>query len=92
MKRLDKSEIVFKLIAYILLTIFALCCLYPFVFILMNSISDAANVDAGRVSVVPLGFQLNAYVDVFENKKFWLAYCNAFYITICRMRFCFSHS
>ena len=82
MKRLDKSEIVFKLLAYILLTIFALCCLYPFIFILMNSISAKNFVDAGQVVIVPLGFQLNAYVDVFENKQFWLAYCNAFYITI----------
>ena len=83
MKRLDKSEIVFKLLAYILLTIFALCCLYPFVFIFMNSISEAKYVDDGMVSIVPLGIpQIKAYVAVFENKKFWLAYCNAFYITI----------
>ena len=68
MKRLDKSEIVFKLIAYILLTIFALCCLYPFIFILMNSISAKNYVDAGQVVIIPFGFQLNAYVDVFENK------------------------
>ena len=83
MKRLDKSEIVFKLLAYILLTVFALCCLYPFVFIFMNSISGKQEVDAGIVSVIPLGMpQLKAYAAVFENKKFWLAYCNAFYITI----------
>jgi putative aldouronate transport system permease protein len=82
MKRIDKSEIVFKLLAYILLTIFALCCLYPFIFIVMNSISFKDFVDDGKVNVIPMGFQLNAYVDVFQNKQFWLAYCNAFYTTI----------
>ena len=33
MKRLDRSEIIFKILSYVLLTIFALCCLYPFLFI-----------------------------------------------------------
>ena len=60
MKRLDRSEITFKIISYVLLTIFALACLYPFVFIVMNSISSAEYVDASKVSVIPLGFQLKA--------------------------------
>jgi putative aldouronate transport system permease protein len=48
----------------------------------MNSISFKDFVDDGKVNVIPMGFQLNAYVDVFQNKQFWLAYCNAFYTTI----------
>ena len=39
MKRLDRSEIVFKILAYVLLTLFALACLYPFVYLLSASIS-----------------------------------------------------
>ena len=82
MKRLDRSEITFKIISYVLLTIFALACLYPFVFIVMNSISSAEYVDASKVSVIPLGFQLKAYGDVLTSKQFWISYCNAFFITI----------
>lgn len=77
MKRLDKSEMVFKILAYVLLTIFALCCLYPFIFILTNSISQQE-----AKNIIPIGIQFETYLEVFENKKFWLAYCNAFYITI----------
>jgi len=82
MKRLDRSEITFKIISYVLLTIFGLACLYPFVFIVMNSISAQEYVDASKVSIFPMGFQMKVYLDVFSSKQFWLSYCNAFFITI----------
>ena len=82
MKRLDKTEITFKILSYVLLTIFALACLYPFIFVLMNSISGRDYVDQAKVSVIPMGFQLGAYKEVFTTKGFWLSYCNAFFITI----------
>jgi len=82
MKRLDKTEITFKILSYVLLTIFALACLYPFIFVVMNSISAKSYVDQSKVSIIPLGFQLDAYAEVFTSKAFWLSYCNAFFITI----------
>ena len=30
-RKLEISELIFKVISYTLLTVFALCCLYPFV-------------------------------------------------------------
>jgi len=82
MKRLDKTEIIFKILSYVLLTIFALCCLYPFVYILSNSVSDRAQVDAGNVYLWPIGFQFKTYEYVFQQKGFWLTYCNSFFITM----------
>lgn len=83
MKRLDRTEIIFKVMSYVLLTIFALCCIYPFIYILSNSIAAKGEVDAGRVFFIPLeGLQGEAYLKVFTNKDFWLAYCNSFYITM----------
>jgi len=83
MKRLDRTEIIFKVMSYVLLTIFALCCIYPFIYILSNSIAAKDEVDAGRVFFIPLeGIQGEAYLKVFTNKDFWLAYCNSFYITM----------
>jgi len=82
MKRLDKTEITFKILSYVLLTVFALVCLYPFIYVLMNSISAREYVDAGKVSIIPLGFQFKAYARVFQSKLFWLSYCNSFFITI----------
>lgn len=82
MKRLDRSEIIFKILAYVLLTVFALCCLYPFVFILANSVSGKDIVESGKIYLWPQDFQFDAYTYVFQNKGFWLAYCNSFFITM----------
>lgn len=82
MKRLDRSEVIFKILSYVLLTIFALCCLYPFIYILSNSISSATAVDAGKVYLWPVGLDLGTYQYVLTEKSFWLAYCNSFFITM----------
>lgn len=86
MKRLDKTEIIFKILSYVILTIFALCCLYPFVFILSSSISSKAAVDAGKVILLPVfdgkGVNFSAYLQVFTDKDFWISYCNSFFITM----------
>jgi putative aldouronate transport system permease protein len=82
MKRLDRSEITFKILSYVLLTIFGLACLYPFIFILANSISGQTYVDDSKISVIPLDIQFKVYLDVFSSKQFWISYCNAFFITI----------
>ncbi|MBE6137054.1 MAG: carbohydrate ABC transporter permease [Erysipelotrichaceae bacterium] len=82
MKRLDRSEVIFKILSYSLLTVFALCCLYPFIYILSNSLSSQAAVDAGKVYLWPVGFDFGTYLYVFENEGFWLAYCNSFFITM----------
>ena len=82
MKRMDRTEIIFKVFSYILLTIFALACLYPFIFILSCSISSTTAVDANDVYLVPVGFNMKAYKYVFEDKRFWLSYCNSFFVTM----------
>lgn len=92
MKRLDKTEVIFKLLSYILLTVFALCCLYPFVYVLANSMSSKAAVDNGKVLLIPMigdpingykvGFDFRTYALVFSNKGFWMAYSNSLFITM----------
>lgn len=81
MKRLDRSEIIFKIVSYVVLTVFALCCLYPLLFVLANSISHRVKVDANEVSIIPQQITFEAYQDVFTNKQFWISYCNSFFIT-----------
>lgn len=86
MKRLDKTEIIFKILSYVILTIFALCCLYPFIFLLSSSISSKAAVDAGKVILFPVfdenGVNFSAYLKVFTDKDFWISYCNSFFVTM----------
>ncbi len=89
MKRLDRTEIIFKLVSYSLLTVFALACLYPMIYVLSGSFSSATPVDQGKVVLWPVwygnenGFAAYEYVFTSEaSKLFWLSYCNAFFITM----------
>ena len=81
MKRLDRTEIIFKILSYSLLTIFALCCLYPFIYVLSASLSSRAAVDSGKVVLIPVEFSVSTYVAVFNNKEFWISYSNTFFVT-----------
>jgi len=81
MKRLDKTEIVFKILSYVLLTLFALCCLYPFLYVISASISSKQAVDSGLVVLWPVEFSIDNYVAVFNNKEFWISYSNTFFVT-----------
>lgn len=81
MKRLDRTEIIFKILAYVLLTLFALCCLYPFIYVLSASLSSRAAVDSGQVVLIPVEFTPITYIEVFNNKEFWIAYSNTFFVT-----------
>ena len=82
MKRLDRSEVIFKIFSYVLLTVFALCCLYPFVFVLSNSISSKSAVDAGTITFLPDSVNFSVYEAVFRDTAFWKSYCNSFYFTM----------
>ena len=81
MKRLDRTEVIFKILAYVLLTLFALCCLYPFIYVLSASLSSKEAVDQGLVTLIPVGFSIETYIAVFNNKTFWIAYTNTFFVT-----------
>ncbi len=89
MNRLDKSEIVFKFIAYTLLILFAFACVYPLFYALFVSISNKSPVLYGKVTFFPKGFNASAYKEVMTDYKFWMSYCNtlfyAFYGTIVSM-------
>ena len=89
MNRLDKTEIIFKVIAYLILVLFALACIYPLLYALFVSISDEQEVAFCRVTFFPRGFNIKAYKSVLDDSRFWMAYCNtlfyAFYGTLVSM-------
>ena len=82
MKRLDRTEIIFKILSYTLLTLFALACLYPFIYVLSGSFSSKQAVDNGEVVLWPVGVNFETYVQVFTNKMFWISYCNTLFVTV----------
>ncbi len=86
--QLDASEIIFKVIAYTFIGIFALLCLYPLIYALSASISSGEAMLEGKVVLFPIGFQIDAFKDVVYNKSFWISYCNTFFVTVYGTVYC----
>ena len=80
-RKLEFTELLFKVISYVLLTTFALCCLYPFLYTISSSISGLEEVERGRVILLPKNIQFEAFLSMFNNNNFWNAYTNTLFIT-----------
>ena len=80
-RKLETSELIFKVISYTLLCIFSLACLYPFVYAISASISGADAVDYGRVVLFPKDVQFEAFARMFNDNMFWNSYSNTLFLT-----------
>lgn len=81
-RKLEISELIFKIISYTLLTAFALCCLYPFVYAISASISGAHAVDYSEVVLFPKDIQFQAFARMFNDNMFWNSYTNTLFLTV----------
>lgn len=81
-RKLELSELIFKIISYTLLTVFALCCLYPFVYALSASISGRTAVEYGTIVLFPKDLQFDAFARMFNDNMFWNAYSNTLFLTL----------
>ncbi len=81
-ERLTKSEIIFKVISYTLLFIFALICLYPILYALSVSISGKDVYEAGEIILFPKKITFLAYEKVLVDKGFWISYTNTLFYTV----------
>ena len=81
-RKLEVSELIFKVISYTLLTVFALACLYPFLYAVSASISGAHEVDYNEIVLLPKNIQFNAFKRMFNDNMFWNAYSNTLFLTL----------
>ncbi len=80
-RKLEFTELLFKILSYVLLTVFALCCLYPFIYALASAISGIEEVERGQVILLPQNIQFDAFLSMFNDNNFWNAYTNTLFIT-----------
>ncbi|MBQ3762333.1 MAG: carbohydrate ABC transporter permease [Clostridia bacterium] len=81
-RRLEISELIFKIISYTLLTVFGLCCLYPFLYAISASVSNRHAVEYSEIILIPKGVQFDAFKEMFSSNEFWNAYSNTLFLTI----------
>lgn len=72
--KLGKSDIVIRGAGYILITIYALACIIPFLLIIGTSFTNEAIIHAEGVQLIPKGFSLEAYQMVTKNGNIWKSY------------------
>ena len=81
-RKLEVSELVFKIISYTFLIVFALCCMYPFVYAISASISGREAVDYATIVLFPKDIQFDAFSKMFSDNMFWNSYSNTLFLTL----------
>lgn len=80
-RKLEISELIFKIISYTLLTVFAIMCLYPFLYTISGSISGVHSVDYNDIVLFPKDIQFDAFATMFNDNMFWNSYSNTLFLT-----------
>lgn len=60
-----------------LLVIVILIILYPLYFTVIASISDPYELMGGNVILLPKGFTMEPYTNIFKNEEIWIGYANS---------------
>lgn len=88
LERMETSEIVFKVLSYLFIGVFALMCVYPLIYSLSCAISGLTAVDTGKVVLWPIDVQWDALKVVLLSQNFWIGYCNTLFITLYGTIYC----
>ncbi len=79
-KKLDFSP--FNILVYVIMICALVIYIVPFWYMIVLSISEANDILANRVGLLPVGFSLEAYIQIFTYPNFFEAYGNTFIYTI----------
>ena len=81
-RKLEISELIFRIISCTLLTIFAIACLYPFLYAVSASVSGKHAVEYGEVVLLPKDIQFEAFARMFNDNMFWNSNSNTLFLTV----------
>ena len=81
-RKLEISELIFRVISCTLLAMFALCCLYPFVYAVSASVSGRHAVEYSEIVLFPKDVQFEAFARMFQDNMFWNSYSNTLFLTL----------
>jgi len=82
MRKIKTGDRLFYFMTTIILSLFFIAVLYPCIFVLSASFSSSTEVQAGRVYLLPKGFNLRGYEMVFANKQVWIGFANSIFYTV----------
>lgn len=80
-RKTETSELIFRIVAYFILIVFALMCVYPLIYALASAFSSSEAVNKGNVILWPVGVQGDAFLHVLTDNMFWINYSNTLFVT-----------
>ncbi len=81
-KKVYGSEKIFNMAINLILLLFGLIALYPLIFVVSASVSDPTAVNSGRVTLLPVGFNLKGYQAILKSKWIITGYRNSLFYTV----------
>ena len=73
---------VFRVFNVVVLLLIVFVTFYPFLNMVAQSFSSEGNINAGKVNLIPLGFNLETYKVVMADSMFWTNYENTVIYTV----------
>jgi putative aldouronate transport system permease protein len=73
---------VFKVINVIILLLVVYITLFPFLNVVAQSFSGQAEINAGKVNLIPKGFNVETYKTILHDNTFWTSYKNTIVYTV----------
>ncbi|MCK0119572.1 MAG: carbohydrate ABC transporter permease [Yoonia sp.] len=78
----SRNDRIFVIVNMVLLAIFTISTLYPFIYIASLSFSSGFEARAGNVVLTPVEATIEAYKYILAEPMFWISYKNTFIYTI----------
>ncbi|WP_059049531.1 carbohydrate ABC transporter permease [Paenibacillus senegalimassiliensis] len=78
----QSSDRVMDILLYTFAVLFLIVLIYPLYFIVIASFSDPSAVAGGQVWVLPKGFTLDGYKELFKHENIWIGYRNTILYTV----------
>lgn len=86
-KKLTVQDLTFVLLNYLFFTAFTIICIYPFYYLIINTISANDLSANGAINFIPKGIHFGNYVNVMKIKglgtAIWISFCRTVLGTIC---------
>lgn len=79
--KLGKSDMIIRGFGYVFITIYAICCIVPFIIIVSSSFTDEAVIRSEGVQFLPKAITLKAYEMVTKGGGIWKSYVLTIAIT-----------
>lgn len=80
--QINKADLIFDIINYLLMFLVLVIILYPLLYIVSTSFSEPMKVASGEMWLFPRGFTLEGYERLFNYSEIWLGYANTIFYTL----------